>query len=110
LTCSRAPTPNRWSREEISFYTLTKTEYFRVDSVDSSQGNYHMRVQYQDLLLSMLAPQLKIDISSSIGKKSLALHGWWILFERENVFHLSMSPSGELKSLEGMEDSFFRPL
>jgi hypothetical protein len=92
-------------REEISFYTLTKL-IFRVDSVDSA-NNYHMRVQYQDLLLSMLAPQLNMDISSSSGKNPL-LTRMVELFEKEN-FYLSMSPSGELKSLEGM-DRFFRIL
>jgi len=92
-------------REEISFYTLTKL-IFRVDSVDTA-NNYHMRVQYQDLLLSMLAPQLDMDISSSSGKNPL-LTRMVELLEKES-FHLSMSPTGELKNLEGL-DRFFRNL
>ena len=89
-------------RKEISFYTLTKL-VFRVDSTDADK-NYHLRVQYQDLLLSMLAPQLDMDISSSSGKSPL-LTRMVELLEKES-FHLSMSPSGELKNLEGLERFF----
>ncbi len=87
-------------REEISFYTLT-TLVFRVDSMDAGK-DYHMSVQYQDLLLSMLAPQLDMDISSSSGKNPL-LTRMLKLLESES-FYLSMSPAGELKNLEGLED------
>jgi len=92
-------------REEISFYTLTKL-VFTVDSTDAAK-DYHMRVQYQDLLLSMLAPQLNMDISSSSGKSPL-LTRMMELLEKES-FHLSMSPAGELKNLEGLE-RFFKNL
>ena len=87
-------------REEISFYTLT-TLVFRVDSMDAGK-DYHMSVQYQDLLLSMLAPQLDMDISSSSGKNPL-LSRMLKLLETES-FYLCMSPAGELKNLEGLED------
>jgi len=92
-------------REEISFYTLTKL-VFTVDSTDAAK-DYHMRVQYQDLLLSMLAPQLNMDISSSSGKSPLLTRTMELL-EKES-FHLSMSPAGELKNLEGLE-RFFKTL
>ena len=89
-------------REEISFYTLTKM-VFRVDSTDAT-NDYHMSVQYSDLLISMLAPQLDIDISSGSGK-NLLLTRMVKLLEKE-TFHLIMSPSGELKHLEGLDALF----
>jgi len=52
--------------EEISFYNLTRVE-FSVDSIDSAKQIY-MSVRYRDLLISMLAPQMGIDISSGSEK------------------------------------------
>jgi hypothetical protein len=88
--------------EEISFYSMT-TMIFRVDSIDA-QKNYHMSVQYSNLLISMLAPQLDIDISSSSGK-NLMLTEMVELLEKE-TFYLMMSPAGELKNLEGLDALF----
>ena len=88
--------------EEISLYSLTKM-VFRLDSTDASQ-NYHMSVQYRDLLVSMLAPQLNIDISSGSGKNRM-LTQMVDLLEKE-TFHLVMSPAGELKQLVGLETLF----
>jgi len=92
-------------REEISFYTLTRL-VFSVDSTDTD-NNYHLRVQYSDLLISMLAPQLNMDISSSSGKNPL-LSRMVNQLEKQS-FHLIMSPAGELKDLEGL-DALFRTL
>ena len=88
--------------EEISFYSLTKM-IFRLDSTDASQ-NYHMSAQYKDLHLSMLAPQLSIDISSGSGKNPM-LTQMVSLLEKE-TFHLVMSPAGELKQVLGLEALF----
>ena len=89
-------------REEISFYSLNKM-IFRVDSIDAGQ-DYHMSVQYNDLLISMLAPQLDMDISSGSGKNIL-LSLMVDLLEKE-TFHLIMSPAGELKHLAGLDALF----
>lgn len=88
--------------EEISFYSLTRM-IFRLDSTDAGQ-NYHLSVQYSDLLISMLAPQLDIDISSGSGKNRMLTH-MVDLLENE-TFHLVMSPAGELKQLFGLEALF----
>ncbi|MCK5065913.1 MAG: hypothetical protein KAR16_00680 [Bacteroidales bacterium] len=88
--------------EEISFYSMTSM-VFRIDSTDA-HNNYHMSVQYNDLLISMLAPQLDIDISSSSGK-NLMLTALVDLLEKE-TFYLMMSPAGELKNLEGLDALF----
>lgn len=88
--------------EEIALYSLTRM-IFRLDSTDASQ-NYHMSVQYRDLHLSMLAPQLNIDINSGSGKNPMLTHMMDQL-EKE-TFHLIMSPTGELKQLFGLEALF----
>ena len=88
--------------EEISFYSMTSM-VFMIDSTDA-HNNYHMSVQYNDLLISMLAPQLDIDISSSSGK-NLMLTALVDLLEKE-TFYLMMSPAGELKNLEGLDALF----
>lgn len=91
--------------EEISFYTLTRL-VFSVDSTDAD-NNYHLNVQYSDLLISMLAPQLGMDISSGSGKNPL-LSRMVDQLEKQS-FHLVMSPAGELKDLAGL-DALFRTL
>ena len=88
--------------EEISFYNLTKLE-FTVDSIDSA-GQICMSVQYRELLISMLAPQLDIDISSASGKDPLFSEMVDML--EKGTFHMVMSPRGEVISLEGLEQLF----
>lgn len=88
--------------EEISFYSLTKM-VFTIDSTDASK-NYYMSGQYSDLHLSMLAPQMDIDISSTSGKNPMLSH-MVDLLEKE-TFHLVMSPAGELKQVHGLETLF----
>ncbi len=88
--------------EEISFYNLTRME-FSVDSIDSANQIY-MSVRYRELLISMLAPRMDIDISSASGK-NLMLTEMVDMLE-QSVFHLVMTPRGELVSLEGLEDIF----
>ena len=91
--------------EEISFYNLT-TMIFWVDSTDAL-NNYHLSVQYKDLLISLLAPQLDVDISSGSGKNHM-LTQMVDLLEGE-PFYLIMSPAGELKELQGL-DALFKTL
>jgi len=88
--------------EEISFYNLTKLE-FRVDSIDNS-GQFCMSVQYRELLISMLAPQLDIDISSASGKDPLLSEMVDLL--EQGSFQLVMSTRGEIVRLEGLEQLF----
>ncbi|MCK4879132.1 MAG: hypothetical protein KAS82_00685 [Bacteroidales bacterium] len=88
--------------EEISFYNLTRLE-FSVDSIDSA-NQIHMSVRYRELLISMLAPRMDIDISSASGK-NLMLTEMVDMLE-QSVFHLVMTPRGELVSLEGLDDIF----
>jgi hypothetical protein len=88
--------------EEISFYNLTGVE-FGVDSIDSS-GQIYMSVTYRDLLISMLAPQLEIDISSSSGKNQMLTKMVEML--EKSVFHMVMTPRGELVELIGLEEIF----
>jgi hypothetical protein len=91
--------------EEISFYNLTRME-FRVDSVDTS-GHYHMRVRYRDLLISMLAPQLDIDISSASGKDTMLTKMVDLL--EQGSFNIILTSRGELQKLDGLE-KLFEPL
>lgn len=91
--------------EEISFYNLTRIE-FRVDSVDTS-GDYHMRVRYRDLLISMLAPQLDIDISSASGKDTMLTEMVELL--EKGSFYVLLTARGELQKMDGLE-KLFEPL
>ena len=88
--------------EEISFYNLTRIE-FRVDSVDAS-GHYHMRVRYRDLLISMLAPRLDIDISSASGKDTMLTKMVDLL--EQGSFKIILTARGELQKLDGLEKLF----
>ena len=91
--------------EEISFYSLTGLE-FLVDSLDGS-GNYCLSANYRDLLISMLAPRLDIDINSASGKDRMLTDMVKLL--EQGSFHLVMTPRGELKSVSGL-DELFAPL
>jgi hypothetical protein len=88
--------------EEISFYSLTEM-IFRVDSTDAF-NNYCLSVQYKDLMISMLAPQLDVDISSGSGKNRMLTQMVDLL--EEQPFYLIMSPVGELKELNGLDALF----
>lgn len=88
--------------EEISFYNLIRME-FTVDSVDQAR-QFYMRVRYRDLMISMLAPRLEIDISSASGKDQL-LTEMVELLERD-TFQVCMTPRGEVVGLEGLEKIF----
>lgn len=88
--------------EEITFYNLTRLD-FNVDSIDSS-GQIHMRVKYRDLLISMLAPQMEIDISSASGKNQMLSRMVDML--EGSIFTMVMTPQGELISQEGLEEIF----
>jgi hypothetical protein len=88
--------------EEISFYNLTRVE-FLVDSTDAS-GHYHMSVQYSELLISMLAPRMDIDISSASGKDRLLSEMVDML--EQGTFSMVMTPRGELTELKGLDELF----
>ena len=88
--------------EEISFYNLTRME-FSVDKIDSAK-QYHMSVRYRDLLISMLAPQLDIDISSASRKDTLFTE--MVNMLEQGSFSLVMTARGELVSMEGLDELF----
>jgi len=91
--------------EEISFYNLTRLE-FSVDSIDDAKQIY-MSVRYRDLLISMLAPQMDIDISSASGKNQMLSD--MVNMLEQGTFNMVMTPRGELVSLVGL-DELFAPL
>lgn len=88
--------------DEISMFSHMIME-FRVDSLGRNQ-KIHMSVTYRDLLLSMLAPSLDVDINSETGNNPVltamvdSLQGKW--------FRLSMDASGKLDTLYGLSDIF----
>lgn len=88
--------------DEVSMLSQMILE-FRVDSLSPDQL-IHMSVRYSDLLLSMLAPGLGIDINSETGNNPIlstlidTLGGKW--------FKLSMDESGKLDTLFGLVDIF----
>lgn len=90
--------------EDINMYSEIQLE-FRVNSLANDKV-INMSVRYNKLLLSMLAPGLGIDINSESGDNQMlkemadSLQGQW--------FSLSMLPSGELLSLEGLADIFLK--
>jgi len=88
--------------EEISFYNLTRME-FSVDKIDTA-SQFHMSVRYRDLLISMLAPQLDIDISSASGKDSLLTQ--MVNMLEQGSFSMVMTTRGELVSMEGLDELF----
>jgi hypothetical protein len=88
--------------EEISMFSRIKL-IFRVDSTDQS-GLIHMTVRYSDLLLSMLAPGMSMDINSESGKNRILSD--LIDTIEQGSFHLVMKESGELHSLDGIGPLF----
>ncbi len=88
--------------EEISFYNLTRME-FNVDSIDTA-SQFHMSVRYRDLLISMLAPQMGIDISSALGKDTMLTEMVEML--EQGTFSIVITSRGELLSIEGLEELF----
>ena len=88
--------------DEISLYSRTKME-FVVDSTDD-QEHLHMTIRYAELLLSMLAPGMNIDINSSTGKNLMLSD--MVDSLSNGTFHMVMDVTGDLKSLEGLEPLF----
>ena len=89
-------------REEISFYSLAKL-VLKVDTVHEN-GDYTLGVFYKDLLISMISPEMGIDISSASSKNPLFSR---MVDQLENdTFQVLMSPAGKLKELWGLEDMF----
>lgn len=90
------------NNDEVNMFSHMILE-FRVDSL-SSDCLIHMSVRYRNLLLSMLAPGLGIDLNSETGNNPVlsalvdSLQGNW--------FHLSMTEAGKLDSISGLVDIF----
>jgi hypothetical protein len=57
------------SEDAISLYSRSRME-FRIDSLEEPDI-VHMTVQYKDLVLSMLAPEMDVDVNSSSGSNKL---------------------------------------
>jgi len=88
--------------EEISLYSRTKME-FQVDSIDTMH-RIHMRVRYRDLLLSMLAPELNIDLNS--GSENNKMLRDMVDSLEMGTFHMVLKATGELHSVKGLAPRF----
>ncbi len=88
--------------EEINLYSRTKLE-FRVDSIDEKERIY-LSAMYYDLLVSMLAPRMNIDINSSSGRDPLLSN--MVNHLEKKTFHIVMSSNGELRETEGLDSLF----
>lgn len=76
---------------------------FRVDSTDTD-GLIHMTVHYSDLLLSVLAPGMGLDMNSGSGKNRLLKQLIDTLLYSD--FKVVMKESGELYQMEGLSGVF----
>jgi hypothetical protein len=90
--------------DEITLYGRMKLD-FLVDSVDG-KGFIYMSAGYRDLLLSMLAPTMGIDINSERGRNSMLAAMLDSL--QQPVFRMVIHPSGELDTLEELTSLFER--
>lgn len=88
--------------DEINLYSRTRIE-FQVDSTDT-RGAIHMTAGYRDLLLSMLAPGMNIDINSGTGKNPMLSQMVGLL--SKGSFYVVMDQAGALRTLEGFEPLF----
>ena len=76
---------------------------FMVDSI-TSDGIFHMTVSYRDLMLSLLAPGMGLEISSESGRNP-KLTAMADSLELKH-FQLSMDRRGQLLYMEGLEELF----
>jgi hypothetical protein len=90
------------SSDEISLFSFIHLD-FQVDSVESS-GSIHMTAAYSDLVLSMLAPGLALDVNSENGKNPL-LTGLLEMLQK-GCFRVIMNSSGALQELSGLDSLF----
>lgn len=88
--------------EELNLYSLTKLEFI-VDSIDEN-GRIYLSAMYNDLLVSMLAPRMNIDINSGSGRNPMLTE--MVNSLEMNIFHLVMSTTGELKEIYGLDSLF----
>lgn len=88
--------------EEISLYSRTKLD-FTVDSIDD-QEQYHMTVRYRDLLVSMMARGMNIDINSGNGKNRMLSD--MVDSLTRGTMAVIMDRAGDLKSLDGLRTMF----
>ena len=92
--------------DEISLYSLIRI-HFRVDSAGPG-GFIFMTASYHDLLLSMLAPSLQIDINSAQGKDTLL--SAMVCELEDRPFRVVMDRAGDLQSLDGIRELFRFPV
>ncbi len=90
------------NNEEISLYSRTKVE-FHIDSTNGRDLIY-MSAKYYELLISMLAPRLKIDINSSSGGNKMLSD--MVDSLEQGTFQLVISSAGELKYTNGLSSLF----
>jgi hypothetical protein len=88
--------------EEINLYSRMVLE-FHVDSVDAYNRTY-LSATFSDLLVSMLAPQLNIDINSGSGRDPLLTE--MVNYLKLKPFSLTISSAGELKKTGGLDSLF----
>ncbi|MEN8201609.1 MAG: DUF6263 family protein [Bacteroidota bacterium] len=88
--------------EEISLYSRMKIE-LDVDSVGTNELIY-LTARYRELLVSMLAPGMGIDINSGSGRDQMLTD--MVNSLENNDFHLLMSTTGELKQVDGLVEIF----
>lgn len=89
--------------DEINLYSRMKIE-LDVDSIGTNKLIY-LTARYQDLLVSMLAPGMGIDINSSSGKDQMLAE--MVSSLEKSEFKLQMSRAGELKQIDGLEEIFY---
>lgn len=89
-------------REEISFYSLASL-IFTVDTLHEN-GDYSLGVFYKELQISMISPEMGIDISSASQKNPLLSE--MVDQLEQDTFRVLMSPAGELKEIRGLDKLF----
>lgn len=82
--------------DEVTLFSQMKIDFY-VDSVNQ-RGTIFMVAGYRDLLLSMLAPSMDMDINSASGRDRMLTQMMDSLEQRK--FRLVMHPSGELESFD----------
>ncbi len=88
--------------EEISLYSRNKI-VFTVDSTGADQMIY-LSGQYRELLISMLAPRMNMDINSGSGKNRMLSD--MVDSLETGRFHLVIASNGELVALNGIGSLF----
>ena len=88
--------------DEINLYSKMDLE-FKVDSTIENRIIY-MTVHYKDPFLSMLAPAMRVDINSGVGKNKVLKEMMDSL--QHHPISVVMTASGKLTFLEGIDPLF----